>query len=128
MKGYIVDSTVWIDFSHGDRNAANFLASSRSKGRVAFSVVNMMEVLVGALYARHQRNLELIFRGYEVLPITEEDGWQAARIVKAKARSYGVGVIDALVAATAIREGLTVATHNLKDFSGIVGLKVMKPY
>jgi predicted nucleic acid-binding protein len=84
----------------------------------------MMEVIVGAEDLRHQRSLEAIFRGYEALPVTEEDGWQAARIVKAKARSSGIGVVDALIAATAIREGLTVATHNSRDFASIAGLNL----
>jgi predicted nucleic acid-binding protein len=68
------------------------------------------------------------FSMHEVLPVIEDDGWQAARIVKARARAIGIGVADALIAAAAIREGLTLATQNLKDFTSIVGLKVIKPY
>ncbi|HLX62599.1 MAG TPA: type II toxin-antitoxin system VapC family toxin [Planctomycetota bacterium] len=128
MSGYLNDSTIWIQYSHGMREAADFLASARRLGRVACSVINMMEVIVGADDARHQRTLENMFRTFEVLPITEEDGWQAARLIKSKARSSGIGVADALIAATAMREGLTVATHNLKHFESIPGLKVIKPY
>jgi len=128
VNGYVVDTTVWIDFSNGNDAASRFLANARSKGRVTCSVINMMEVLIGAIDTKHQRALEAVFKCYEVLPITEEDGWQATRIVKAKARSSGIGVADALIAAVAMREGLVVATHNLRDFATIPGLKVIKPY
>ncbi len=36
--------------------------------------------------------------------------------------------VDALIAADALRLGLTLAIHNLNDFPGIPELKVIKPY
>jgi predicted nucleic acid-binding protein len=63
-----------------------------------------------------------------VLPVVEEDGWQARRIVNAYAASLGVGVLDAFIAATALREGLVLSTPNDRHFRGIAGLQVERPY
>jgi len=90
--------------------------------------MTVMETLIGADDSRHSRSLESIFKTYEVLSVTEEDGWQAARIVRSYARSSSIGVVDAMLAAAAMREGLVLTTHNVKDFQGIAGLKVERPY
>ncbi|MBM3495088.1 MAG: type II toxin-antitoxin system VapC family toxin [Armatimonadetes bacterium] len=42
--------------------------------------------------------------------------------------SHGTGLLDALVAATAIRFGLAVATFNSRHFSPFGDLTVVEPY
>ncbi len=42
--------------------------------------------------------------------------------------STGVGVLDAMVAATAVGRGLPVATFNQKHFVGLSGVAVVQPY
>jgi predicted nucleic acid-binding protein len=58
-------------------------------------------------------------------------GWAAeeyARIVVArKRRGRPIEVFDALIAATAVAQNLTLATLNTKDFEGIEGLRVVDP-
>ena len=87
-----------------------------------------MEILVYAENEKDRRRMEAIFKTFEVLPVTKEDGWQARRLIRAYAASSGIGVLDAIIAATAMREDLVLATHNLKDFQRITGLKVERPY
>jgi len=87
-----------------------------------------MEVLIGARDRRERSDLEKLLRSSEVVSLDAEDGWQAARIVQAYSASLGTGILDALIAATAIREGLTLVTLNERHFRGIVGLRIEKPF
>lgn len=128
VNALLVDTTVWIDLSRGGYQAADFLSTARRSGRITCSVINIMEVMLGDAAGKHQRALSEMFKPFEVLPVTEEDGWQALRILQSSARHSGIGVLDALIAATAIREKLTLATHNLKHFNAVSGLKTIKPY
>ena len=67
MNGHVADTTVWIDYSRGIEGAVRFLSSARSAGRVTYSIVSLMELIIGADDARHQRKLESIFRAFEAL-------------------------------------------------------------
>ena len=43
-------------------------------------------------------------------------------------RTYGLEVPDAIIAATAITEGLVLLTRNTRHFSVVPGLKIRSPY
>jgi predicted nucleic acid-binding protein len=47
--------------------------------------------------------------------------------MKTYARSHGLRTFDSLIAATALEEGLTLATKNRKHFHMIGGLKLDVP-
>ena len=69
MNGYVIDSTVWIDYSNGKRSAGKFLGDARGSGRVACSVISVMEVLEGSTNAVQLRELESIFKALKCCPL-----------------------------------------------------------
>ena len=60
----------------------------------------------------------------EVVPVTEEVTRQAIRLLEIHALSHGLRVADALIAATALVWGFSLATANVRHFSAIRGLKL----
>jgi predicted nucleic acid-binding protein len=42
--------------------------------------------------------------------------------------SHGLGLLDALIAATAIGHGATLCTFNVKHYRAITGLRMLQPY
>lgn len=63
------------------------------------------------------------------LPFDCEAAAEYARIVATrKTQGHPISVEDAQIAAIARTAGLSVATRNTRDFSGIKGLKVIDPF
>ena len=61
------------------------------------------------------------------MPLSELIGGRAYELLKSYAKSHGLHVFDSRIAATAIEEGLTLATRNKKHFHMIEGLSVEFP-
>ena len=66
--------------------------------------------------------------GERILPITQgvAERWGS---LDAQRRQIGrpLGVVDGMIAATALEHGLTVATRNVKDFTGL-GVAIFNPW
>lgn len=94
------------------------------KNKPAVSAISLVEVLgYHKLQVEEKRALEVFFAELTIFyPIPEI--FQAAVELRQK-RAMSLG--DALIAATAIYHGLTLATHNTKDFETIKSLEVIDP-
>ena len=64
-------------------------------------------------------------RQFEVLEFDREDARQAGEIRASLARAgLPIGSYDVLIAGQAKARGLTLITHNTKEFSRVEGLKI----
>jgi predicted nucleic acid-binding protein len=68
--------------------------------------------------------LELVAHSYNVLPMDAETFRCWARLMHRRSDDL---IEDAMIAATAIVHGLTVATRNVRDF-GAFGVKTLDPF
>lgn len=92
--------------------------------RLTISAVTYFEILQGmrnrAELIAVQKSLTL--RNTEQLLITSAITLRAKSILERLALSHGLGMGDALIAATALEHGLPLLTANVKHFSAIDGL------
>ena len=109
MAGYLLDSVIVIDHFNGVDAATQFL--SRNRSECVISVITRAEVLAGFTDADAPLARELLDR-FTALPVTVEAADAAAQL----RRSYRWKLPDALQAALAIQEGLTLVTRNTRDF------------
>lgn len=97
-------------------------------GQLTFSELSYYEVTRGLKAAGASSQLarfELFCQTERILPFTHAAAIIAAAIwADLKRRGLLIGEIDLLIAATALSEGLAVATHNVAHFSRIPGLTV----
>ena len=88
------------------------------------SAVSMVEVLgYHDLKSSEKTELDKFFSRLTVLYPMAEEFHQAVELRQKHAMSLG----DALFAATALRHGLVLATHNKRDFEWIKYLEVIDP-
>jgi predicted nucleic acid-binding protein len=120
------DILIWIQ--RGNVKAAHLV--DRTDERL-ISIQSFMELLQAA---RDKREHAIIKRyltdlSFSVLPLTENIGHRALVYVEEYGLSSGMRAGDAIVAATATENGLTLATGNARHFRPVKGLalRIFRP-
>jgi len=121
---YLIDSDVLIDMSRGNVAAGHYV---NSLADWSLSIVSGMELLAGATDKNEVVNIDIMLGVYKPIQISPEISELAYNLMKAYSKANGLDPCDALIAATAIYEGLKLSTKNDKHFRNIGGLEVEVP-
>lgn len=128
--GLIIDTDVFI-LAERSRAPVN-LARYADLGESFISAVTASELLAGvyragdpAIRARRTAFVEGLLAALPVLPLDLEAARVHAQMVSQIPAHETVGAHDALIAATALRHGHAVLTHNGKDFRRLPGVTVV---
>jgi hypothetical protein len=123
----LLDTDVLIEFFRGSQQAAEWLAG-HGKSVIGIPVVVWMELLQGARDREEQQRIE---QQLAILPIEHidiDDSRRAARWFAVYRLSHGIGMLDCLIAAIALRTGVPLFTFNLSHFTAIPGIDARQPY
>lgn len=120
------DILIWVQ--RGNSKAAMLIDSSAER---YISVQTYMELLQAA-QSKNQHQLVrdfLTMFAFSVLPLTENIGHRAMIYVEEYTLGNGMRSGDALIAATAVENNMTLSTGNAKHFRAVkdLQLKVFKP-
>ena len=121
---YLVDTDILVDYLRENQDAVAYL---QSLDEWSYSVVTAMELFAGAKNNRDVRILEKLLNRFDETPLSREIGNRGRDIMKRYVKSDGLDPLDAMIAATAIVEGLILSTRNKKHFRAIRGLKIESP-
>jgi predicted nucleic acid-binding protein len=91
-------------------------------------VISYFELLAGCRNRREQQIVAREMRMYRLLLLTERGSRTALSWYRRFSLSHGVGFLDTLIGATALHNGLVLATLNDKHFEPLAGLRVERPY
>ena len=122
---YPIDSDVMVDFTRGNAKAADYLDSLGDD--CLLSAITALELIAGARNQREVTDLDVLISAYEQIPPTDDVTRRAYYLMKTHAKSAGLGTLDALIAATAIENGLTLVSKNRKHFHMIGELSLEAP-
>ena len=119
----IFDSDVLICFFRGDAGAARLIDSQPVR---RISIVSLMELFQGARSKKEMAELRRFFRdnSFQVVPVDEPISYAAAGLMEDHALGDGLPVSDALIAATALQAGDTLATGNVRHFRRVRGIQL----
>lgn len=125
----LIDTSVLIDAERRE----NSLSRRLGKGDRAISVVTASELLhgvhrtkSGAARLRRAVFVEQLLSAVEAMPITMAVARIHAEIwAELKADGNLIGAHDLWIAATALSQGMEVATANARDFERVPGLTVV---
>lgn len=97
-------------------------------GQLSLSVVSRVELEAGVYRAGKldrilRARVDALLERVDILPFTDAEAQTYAQILALCGFSRRL-VIDRMIAATALRHGLTLATLNVRDFRAIAGLAV----
>jgi predicted nucleic acid-binding protein len=113
----LIDSDVLIEHLRGNTNARDWLVQARRiSGPLAMSVISLTEI-AGGMRSPERREVMRLLGSMQRFEVTEQVAWRAATLMREYRRSHsGIGLGDYLIAATALTEGLELATLNVRHY------------
>jgi predicted nucleic acid-binding protein len=117
----LVDTTVLVDFLRGRPKAVAWV--TQRAGEIALSVIVLAELFAGVRGEKERRQLERLKELFPVLDVTAAVAQEGGELRRRFGPPHGTGLADALIAATAMRHDLELATLNVRHFPMFAGLE-----
>jgi tRNA(fMet)-specific endonuclease VapC len=129
MSGKLLDTTVLIDLSRGNTDAASFVDTAFASGVPLFiSVISAMELIAGCRDKTEVEKAKKLVAAFILIHLSPVVSAKAYDLMLTYSKSHGLAIPDALIAATALVQGLELASDNDRHFNMISGLAVKRPY
>ena len=123
----LLDSDVMVEVLRLHPPALTWLAGLGGAS-VGLPGLVAMELLQGCRNLHEQRNLDSRIRQFVLHWPSKHDCQRALADFATFRLSHGLGLLDALIAHTAVGAGEPLATFNVKHFSVVASLTVVAPY
>jgi predicted nucleic acid-binding protein len=121
MEGsLLLDTDVLVDFFRGYSKAVTFVNANSS--RIILSSIVVEELYAGVKGESELTVLENFVSLFRVLPVTSEIAKTGGLYKRDYGKSHGVGLADAIIAATCEAENAELKTLNVKHYPMIKGL------
>ena len=123
----IFDTDIFIWIQRGNLKAAALVDSTHDR---YLSTQSYMELLQCARDKKEHQNTKTFLKdfAFQVLPFSSNIGHRAAIYIEEYSLSHSMRAGDAIIAATAVEQGLTLCTSNQKHFKCVkdLSLRVLK--
>jgi predicted nucleic acid-binding protein len=120
-KPILLDTDIMVDFLRGYPEAVALVKTHVDA--IVLSAIVVAELYAGVKGDRELMILDNFVAFCLVLPVTREIARTGGIHKRDYADSHGVGLADALIAATAQTEGIDLKTLNIKHYPMLRGLK-----
>ncbi len=120
-KTALFDTDVLVDFLRGQPKAIALVQAQAD--RIILSSIVVAELYAGIKNAEELSILDAFISLFRVVPVSAEMARAGGLYKKQYAKSHGVGLADAIVAATAEAENADLKTLNTKHYPMLKGLE-----
>lgn len=124
MERSLFDTDIIIDYLRGDKKAVQFFDSF--EGEFCVSAITIAELYSGVKGDEEEKDLNYFLSLFGVYPVNNEIAIAGGRLRNKWYESHGMGLADALIAATAGIHGMKLISLNKKYFGMLDNLEV--PY
>jgi len=114
------DILIWVQ--RGSLKAARLVERAAQRSISALSYMELMQSAQNKDQHRHTKDFLATF-GFDLVPLSENIGHRAAIYIEEYTLSHGIRAGDAIIAATAVENNLTLVSSDRKHFSPIKELK-----
>ncbi len=121
----LIDTEVLVEYLRGRDAAIEYFEGLAQE--LSVSSITVAEIYAGARATHEHSALELLFQGLAVVPVTAEIARDAGQLRHRFGPSHGTGLADAIIAATAIALGATLATFNTERFPMLAAVSAPYP-
>ncbi len=117
----LLDTDIMVDFLRGHPKAVS-LVKAHSDSIMLSSIV-VAELYAGVKGDRELATLDDFAAFCYIVPVTQDIARTGGIYKRDYAKSHGVGLADALIAATAQAEGVSLKTLNIKHYPMLKGIR-----
>jgi len=117
----LLDTDVLVDFLRGHSKAVAFV--NAHSARIILSSIVVAELYSGVKGDAEQAALENFVSLFRIIPVSAEIAKAGGLYKRDYGKSHGVGLADAILAATAEAENAELKTLNTKHYPMLKGLK-----
>ncbi len=117
----LLDTDVLVDFLRGHRKAVAFVKAHSAQ--IILSSIVVAELYSGVKGDAEQAALEDFVSLFRVVPVSAEIAKTGGLYKRDYGKSHGVGLADAILAATAEAENAELKTLNTKHYPMLKGLR-----
>lgn len=103
----LLDTNILIDFLRGKKVAKKFL--DQGDMHYIISTITVAELYAGVKGNEEKKLLKAFLKRFEIVPVTSLIAKNGGLIKNKYFRSHGVGIADAVIAATAIQKMLSLS-------------------
>jgi hypothetical protein len=120
-ESFLLDTDVLVDFLRGYGKAVAFV--NAQSFRIILSSIVVAELYAGVKGDAEQAVLENFVSLFRIVPVSAEIAKAGGLYKRDYAKSHGVGLADAILAATAVAENAALKTLNTKHYPMLKGLR-----
>lgn len=120
-RAILLDTDVLIDFFRGTKKAVDLI--NLDSERILLSSIVVAELFAGVKGDTEQTVLENFVSLFRVVPISTEIAQAGGLYRRDYGKSHGVGLADAILAATAEAEDAELKTLNIRHYPMLKGLE-----
>jgi len=121
VRPILLDTDVLIDFFRGHAKAEAFINTYNA--RIVLSSIVVAELYAGIKGESEQATLQEFVSLFRVIPVSADIGKVGGLYKRDYGKSHGVGLADAILAATAKAENAELKTLNTKHYPMLKDLK-----
>ena len=119
----LIDTDIMVDFLRGFPKAVKYLKTHSEE--IIVSAITVAEFYAG-VRDDERRHLDDLIALFKVIPISQEIAETGGLIKQRYYKYHGVGLADAIIAATSVHSDAELKTLNTKHYPMIKGLRA--PY
>ncbi len=120
-RSILLDTDVLVDFFRGHSKAVAFV--NAHSARIILSSIVVAELYAGVKGDAEQATLENFVSLFRVVPVSAEIAKTGGLFKRDYGKSHGVGLADAILAATADAESAEFKTLNTRHYPMLKGLR-----
>ena len=119
----LCDTNIFIEALKNNPSATDLLRHIGFQN-ITMSAVTLMELYFGAFNKKELSMIKSRLQNLEIMNLDNKITKVAINLIEKYAKSHGLHIPDALIAATSICYRIELLTYNIKDFIFIEGIKL----